>query len=51
MIGEYNNGDFFINSTLSMDSAQLGPDIFWVIIILLYYDITIYVDQNQQTFS
>ena len=33
-----------------MDSVQLGPGIFWVIIILLYYDITIYVDQESANF-
>lgn len=33
-----------------MDSVQLSPGIFWVIIILLYYDITIYVDQESANF-
>ena len=33
-----------------MDSVQLGLDIFWLIIILLYYDITIDVDQESANF-
>lgn len=44
-------GDFFINSTLlSVDSAQLGPGAFRLIIILLCYDTTIYTGLESANF-